>query len=255
MTTPPDGPDNLRDSHTPAAVAARLEDGAKVSYLPDGVYGAIDGTVTTFAVVAGVAGADLSVSVVLILGLANLIADGFSMGAANFAGVRAERQQVDRTRREELHEIREHPEGEREEVRQIFAAKGIEGDTLDRVVEVITADETRWLNIMLSEEHGVSGTVKSAWRAGAATFGAFLVCGAIPLVPYLIQWAGVSMDHTFGISAACTVVAFGAIGAFKSRFVDQPAWSASLETIGIGGAAAVLAYVVGFLLRGLVTGV
>ena len=78
------GPDHLRDMHTPDRVKQRLEDGTPQSYLKDMVYGGIDGTITTFAVVSGVVGAELAAGIVVILGLANLFADGFSMAVSNF---------------------------------------------------------------------------------------------------------------------------------------------------------------------------
>jgi hypothetical protein len=86
-------PRHLEHGHNPHDVAKRLKQGPHVSYLRDWIYGGIDGTVTTFAVVAGVVGADLSTKVLLILGAANLFADGFSMAAANFTGTKAEMEE------------------------------------------------------------------------------------------------------------------------------------------------------------------
>ncbi len=88
----------LEAGHTPEAIQARLD--AAHSDLRDFIFGAIDGTVTTFAVVSSVSGAGLAAGVLIILGVANLVADGFSMGISNFLGTRAEQQQRGRTRRE-----------------------------------------------------------------------------------------------------------------------------------------------------------
>ena len=87
--------------HTPAAIRRRLEARPSQDYLKDSIYGAIDGAVTTFAVVSSVAGAGLSSGIVIILGLANLLADGFSMASGNFLATRAENQAARKARREE----------------------------------------------------------------------------------------------------------------------------------------------------------
>jgi vacuolar iron transporter family protein len=241
---------SLRDEHTPAAVRKRLRDTPSPSYLQDFIYGAVDGTVTTFAVVAGVAGADLDETVVIILGGANLIADGFSMAVSNFLGTRAERQQRERARRREQDHIRAMPEGEREEIRQIFAAKGFEGDDLERVVGVITSDPELWTETMMREELGFGATEPNEYRAAASTLTAFLTVGFLPLTVYVYDAAAAGdVENAFTWSAVMTGVAFFVVGALKSRFVDQSWWRSALETLVVGGLAAVLAYATGAFLQ------
>lgn len=215
------------------------------------VYGAIDGTVTTFAVVAGALGAGLSASVVIIMGLANLVADGFSMGISNFLGSRAAAQQRDQARRAEARQIALHPEGEREEVRQLFAAKGFDGEELERIVEVITSDHDRWLDTMMTDELGFSRDEENPWRAALATFIAFLIVGFLPLVVFLINLIDETLiDDPFFWSAAMTGLAFFVVGSVKARVVGQSWWRSGLETLFVGGTAALLAFGVGVALEG-----
>lgn len=241
-----------RSHHQPHKIAERLALGPDSVYLKDFVYGAIDGAVTTFAVVAGVAGAGLSSGIIIILGFANLIADGFSMAVSNYLGTRAENQHRDKMRALERREIREYPQGEREEVRQIYALKGFEGQLLEDIVEVITADEERWIDTMIQEEHGMALQQHNAIKAGIATFVAFLLIGLIPLLTYLANWIVPGLiARPFFWSCILTVVSFYWVGAAKGRFVDQNRLISGLETVGIGGLAALMAYTVGVLLKGL----
>ena len=244
----------LGPQHTPQAIRARLMRGLRPSYLRDFVYGAIDGTVTTFAVVAGVVGAGLRPVVIIILGIANLAADGFSMAASNFLATRSERQQRERTIREEERHITEIPEGEREEVRQIYAAKGFTGDDLEHAVEIITADRARWLDTMLREEHGLASVRVDPLRAGLSTFVAFVLVGAIPLLVFILDLVRPgTVASPFAWSAVLTGIAFVAVGALKSRFVEQPWWRSGAETFVLGGTAAAVAYAIGTLLGRLTT--
>ncbi len=243
---------SLEQDHTPSAVRARLSRRPSPSYLHDFIYGAVDGAITTFAVVAGVTGASLDEKVVIILGGANLVADGFSMAASNFLGSRAERQRRERARNEEERHIRLVPEGEREEIRQIFAAKGFEGSDLERIVDVITADRELWAETMMTEELGFSSTLPNEYRAALATLVAFLTIGFLPLLAFVYDLAiPGDLDNAFLWSTVMTAAAFVIVGALKSRLVDERWWRSALETLAVGGLAASLAYAVGAFLQGI----
>ncbi len=236
--------------HTPEAIRERIEADFSQGYLKDSVYGAIDGAVTTFAVVSSVTGAGLSSGIVIILGLANLLADGFSMAAGNFLGTRSENQSQRKARHEEETEIETNPEGEKEEIRQIYANKGFEGETLEKIVEVITSDKERWLDTMMREEHGFSGQSPSALKAGLATFASFLLIGSIPLIAYVLDLVDPTLiGAPFGPSCVLTGIAFFSIGALKSKYVEQHWVFSGAETLGIGALAAAVAYGIGVLLR------
>ncbi|MEM8943853.1 MAG: VIT1/CCC1 transporter family protein [Planctomycetota bacterium] len=254
MDSPVPNPADLATSHTPERIRQRLKAPASHSYLRDFVYGAIDGTVTTFAVVSGVAGAGLSTEVIIVLGLANLVGDGFSMAASNFLGTKTEEELRRKARRTEENHVAHYPEGEREEVRQIFASKGFEAELLEQVVEVITSDRDRWVDTMLVEELRVPLEGPSAIRAAMTTLIAFVLVGMIPLIVFIYNFfsAAVPINPYFA-STVLTGVAFFFVGSAKALFVDESWYRAGLETLAIGGAAAVLAYVVGSALNGIVS--
>ena len=234
--------DVLEHGHSEQAIHDRLARGPRSNYLRDFIYGGIDGAVTTFAIVAGVVGADLSATVLLILGFANLLADGFAMAAANYIGTKAERDDYDRVLGIERRHIAMVPDGEREEIRQIFAAKGFSGDDLERVVAVITADPALWTKTMATEEYGLSPTLRSPVMAALSTFAAFILCGCVPLVSYLFAGGLIA-------SVVATGSTFFGVGAIKARWSPAGWLRSGLETLLIGMAAAALAFAVGYGLR------
>ncbi|WP_057884196.1 VIT1/CCC1 transporter family protein [Tsuneonella troitsensis] len=238
---------NLGDEHRADRIRDRLNSPRGESPLGDFILGGVDGVVTTFAVVAGSAGGGLSVTAIIILGLANLFADGFSMGISNYLGTRSRQQEVAQARADEHWQIKANPEGEKEEIRQIFAGKGLEGDTLDQVVEVVTSDERVWVDTMMTEELKLSEISARPRRAALYTFFAFVLCGFLPLLPFI---AGNGLfDRMFAISAALAAATFLALGIGKGLVLNAPRLRSGLETLMIGSAAAALAYGIGFGLR------
>jgi vacuolar iron transporter family protein len=236
----------MEHEHSPEAIQARLSAGPRRSYLRDWVYGGIDGSVTTFAVVAGVVGAHLSPGVILIIGMANVVADGFSMAASNFLGTKAEHDEIKHLASIENRHIDNFPEGEREEVRQIFQAKGFEGEDLRRVTDLITSDRSRWVRTMLTEEYGLPQEVRSPWVAALCTFSAFVVCGLAALLPHILN-----LPNPLMLATLLTGFVFFAIGSLKSLWSTVSWWESGLVTLAVGSMAAGLAYLVGVLLRSL----
>ncbi|WP_084445229.1 VIT1/CCC1 transporter family protein [Sphingomonas sp. TDK1] len=217
------------------------------SILGDLMLGGVDGVVTTFAVIAGSAGGRLPAATIIVLGVANLLADGFSMAASSYLGTRSRQQAIERARLDEARQIDAFPEGERREVREIFAHKGLSGDLLDDVVARITADRHVWIDTMMSEELRLNDAVVRPLRAATATLGAFVLCGLMPLLPFLLG----GKAYPLGVSAALALASFFALGAGKGLALSQNwFWSAAITAL-IGGSAATLAYAVGVMLRGM----
>lgn len=234
----------MEHGHTAEEITRRLSEERSANYVRDWVYGGIDGAITTFAIVAGVVGAALSSKIIIILGLANLLADGLSMAASNYSGTKAEVDDIARLREVERRHIALVPEGEREEVRQILQAKGLKGHALDEAVAAITSNEETWIETMLTEEYGLSPVQRSPVLSGLSTFAAFLVCGAVPLMPFLLQ-----LENAVWIAITATAAVFFAIGSIKSRWSLAPWWKSGCETLFVGLLAAGTAYAVGALVE------
>ncbi|MEW6045372.1 MAG: VIT1/CCC1 transporter family protein [Bacillota bacterium] len=248
-----------RQAHTPEAIrrdvraAEERHQQERGKYLSEAVYGASDGIVTTFAVVAGVTGAALSPVIVLVLGLANLLGDGFSMAAGAYLGERSQQDYHRKERERELWEIEHFPEGEVEEVREIYRAKGFQGEDLERAVRVITADKERWAETMMREELNIIPETKDPLKAGLTTLISFILAGAIPLSAYILAGLFEPLRaHSFLAAVMLTSASMFAVGAARSLVIHKPWYRAGTEMLAVGGLAAFVAYMVGYLLRGIV---
>lgn len=239
--------EDLIKDHHPEVIRRRLSQIPKKQNISDAVLGGIDGCITTFAVVSGSVGAGFPSTVAVILGFANLIADGFSMAVSNYESSKAEQEFIESIKKLEEKHIDEIPEGEREEVRQIFQAKGFNDELLEKIVETITADKRIWLEVMLSEEHGLSKIRPAPSMSAGVTFSAFISVGTIPLIPYLVP--SLTIHHQFAISAFLAGIMFFLIGMLKSLVLAKPLLLSGIRTLLTGGAAAALAYFTAYFLR------
>lgn len=237
----------LLQEHEPEAIRSRLEKPPPQSYFASAVLGGIDGCVTTFAIVAGAVGANFSASVAMVLGAANLVADGFSMAVSNYESVDAQRQQAEALRQREYDHIDQIPEGEREEIRQIFESKGFSGDILEGIVATITGNRKLWVETMLSEEHGLSKHLPKPFASSLVIFAAFVAVGGLPLIPFLFQ--SLSLHNKFAISIVLASCVFMTIGGLKGLRSDRAVFRGVMQTLLIGMCAAGLAFVSAYLLR------
>lgn len=237
----------LIQEHQPEAIKSRLKNPTEQNTIPDAILGGIDGCVTTFAVVSGTVGAGFSPSVALVLGLANLVADGFSMAISNYESIKAKQEYNRNIELIEQEQIDEIPYGEREEIRQIFRKKGFSGEILEKIVDTISSDKHLWIDTMLTEEHGIQKSHINPFKSAIVTFVAFVFVGAVPLFPFVIP--GMDKEVQFILSACFAGLMFFAIGMMKSIIVRKPVFVSGARTLLTGGTAAGLAFLTGYLLN------
>jgi len=224
-------------------------------HFDDFIYGSIDGAVTTFAIVAGVVGASLPAGIILILGFANLFADGFSMAAANYQASKARNEFVQMKRRQEEWEIDNLADQERDEIREIYRKKGFKDDLLEDVVRIITSRRKVWVDTMMKEELGLIENERNPMNSSVSTFVGFNIIGLIPLIPFMIfMIIGIDQNsEAFTYSTIFVLAAFFLVGMIKGKIVKKSMMRAGVITLIIGGIAATVAYLVGYGLNFLVS--
>jgi VIT1/CCC1 family predicted Fe2+/Mn2+ transporter len=234
------------------ARAVEHHGGESSRYIGEVVYGGLDGIITTFAVVSGVAGAELGTGIVLILGLANLFGDGLSMAAGAYLSARSDREYYLRERAREEWEVEHFPDGERAELEEVYLKMGFTARDAADLVRIQTKDRRLWVDMMMVHELGMLREETRPMRAALTTFVSFAVAGAIPLLVYL---AGLAVDipsaSKFWLSVASTAVALFALGAAKTLVTGVRWMRGGIEMLAVGGLAAAVAYTIGAALRGL----
>lgn len=223
-------------------------------HFEDFIYGSIDGAVTTFAIVAGVVGAGLSPGIILILGFANLFADGFSMAAANYQALRVRNEYIQMKRKQEEWEIDNFEDQEKDEIRDIYRKKGFKDELLEEVVRTITSRRKVWIDTMMKEELGLIENEKKPLDGSISTFFGFNLIGLIPLIPFMAFIAlGIdSNSEAFTYSIVFVAFSFFMIGIIKGKIVKKSKIRSGIFTLIIGGTAAIIAYFVGYGLNFLI---
>jgi vacuolar iron transporter family protein len=220
------------------------------NWVPDFVYGGIDGAVTTFAVVAGVAGAQLSTTIVLILGFANLFADGFSMAVSKYSSDHTEKERIQRVREKVDKQVHDDPKSAKKDLEKVMKGRGFKGKELATAVRVMSSNESVWVDSLMRHKYHLIEENIDPVKGGLATFIAFNVIGFIPLASFVVNEVfNLNLESVFGLTICFTLFALFTVGAVKAKLVEGNWLKSGLETMVIGGAAASIAYLVGYLLR------
>jgi VIT1/CCC1 family predicted Fe2+/Mn2+ transporter len=217
------------------------------------VYGGIDGIITTFAVVAGFTGATammgddgaltIPVTIVLIFGLANLFADGFSMGVGDFLSSRAEKKLFEKEQKKERGEIKNNISFELYETVEILKDHGFSKEDAEQLAEIYSHNTKFWVDFMMRYELDMSQPSQSPARGALITFTSFIFFGAIPLLPYMFDIP--SFDGQFFMASLFAAIALAILGFVRARFTRENVMRSMTEIVGLGMIAAFIAYFVG----------
>lgn len=218
-------------------------------YIGEFIYGGIDGAITTFAVVAGAYGAGLESNIVIVLGVANLFADGFAMSVGSYLSAKSQYLQYEKLKAKEYWEIENRRESEVKEIRDIFKDFGFKGNLLKRSVRKITTNKDQWVDIMMKHELSLIKDARSPLIISLATYFSFILMGFIPLSIYVLDYYFEFHTSVFLISVILTSLAFILIGVLKGIVTETNKIKRALETLSLGTLAAVMAYLVGNVLE------
>jgi VIT1/CCC1 family predicted Fe2+/Mn2+ transporter len=222
-------------------------------YIKSIVYGGLDGILTTFAVVSSVAGAHLANSVVVIVGIANLFADGIAMGIGDFLSSSAETYFAQMERKREAWECENYLDGEKQEMVDLYVKKGIEQQDAEKLVDIMSKHKDAFVDIMLIEELGIMppDPDDAPWKDGIITFFSFCIFGFIPLLAYVAtinQKNESSAGLAFIIACVLTGITLFFLGALTSRVTAESWWKSGLKSLVMGAFGSSVAYLIGYLL-------
>ena len=217
------------------------------SNIRDLVFGFGDGVNTSLGIVSGVGGAAVAADIVILAALIGMFTGAKAMAVQNYLAVKSQREILESEIKREEFEIENLPDKERQEIEDVYIAKGFTGDDLRRVVNKITSDKNVWLKTMLTEELGLNlEIVGSPLKGALVMFGAFLLGGILPILPYFVVKAGfISSSTAIGIAIGLSITSSFIVGAMKSRMAKKNWVRGGIEMAGLGTGVALVGYGIG----------
>lgn len=218
----------------------------KASGMSDIILGGQDGLVNVLGVILGVAAATNDPRIVLVAGLSATFAESVSMGAVAYTSTLADADFYESEKAREFRHISEVPHLEKNEIRDIYAKKGFEGELLDRIEQTITTNEDVWVAVMMSEEHRITPTDRRQAVKSALVVGLSAIIGSlIPLVPFFL----LPVAHSMWVAVLVTALVLFGVGAYKARMMVGHPGKSGLEMAIIGTLSALVGYAVGALFK------
>jgi VIT1/CCC1 family predicted Fe2+/Mn2+ transporter len=206
-----------------------------------------DGLTVPFALAAGLSGAKIGTSVVVLAGLAEIAAGSIAMGLGGYLAARTDQEHYASELQREIDETREKPEQEAAEVAEVFKNWGLADEQIGPIVTAIRSDLKRWVDFMMRYELGLEEPdPKRALRSAATIAVSYIAGGFIPLAPYFFMD---DIQKSLVASIVVTLTALAIFGCIKARFTGIPMWRGGFQTTLIGGVAAAAAFGIARLFR------
>lgn len=212
------------------------------SIIRDVVFGFGDGINTSLGIIAGVGGAEVDVGIIILASLVGMFTGAKAMAVQNYLSIKSQRQILESEIKRELYEIENMPEKERKEIEDIYKTKGFQGEELKTIVDKITSNKDVWLKTMLKEELNINLTIVGSPLKGALNmFGAFLIGGILPIIPYFFIDGLTALLIAIGISITSSFI----IGSIKSNMAKKNWIIGGIEMAGLGTGIALIGYGIG----------
>jgi len=229
----------MKEISEPRHIEPHLKESSSIR---DFVFGFGDGVNTSLGIAAGVGGADASSNIIILAALVAMFTGAKAMAVQNYLAVKSHRELLKSEIDREIWEIENKPEDERQEIEDIYKAKGFSGKDLEMIVNKITSDKKVWLDTMLNEELNLNLEIaghplKSALRM----FGSFLVGGILPIIPFFFAEGYVPLFIAIGISLSTSFI----VGAVKSKIAQTSIIKGGIEMAGLGTGIALIGFGIG----------